>query len=370
MNLQDLQNLLKTPVVSGNELWRLLLFALWMLLGLLGGRYAQFLLHRGVKSQFANRRRVLSTTLAALAKSVVLFGFALGLQAGSLALRLPQGLRDAVGTVNEILFALAVGHLLYHMVEVILQWLRVAISATGTGMDAMFLPVVRTSLRVVIVLLLVLHLATLLADKPLTSLLAGLGVAGLAVSLAAQDTIRNFFGSLLIFADKPFEIGDRVVVDGFDGPVEEVGFRSTRLRTLEGHQVTIPNGELANRTLQNIGRRPHIRRLFRVGLTYDTPPTGITRALTILRELLRDHEGQHPDFPPRVYFEGFGDFSLNLLVIYWYHPPEYWAYMDHAERLNLQILEQFNEAGLSFAFPTQTLHIEANDRPPHPLPPA
>ena len=138
---------------------------------------------------------------------------------------------------------------------------------------------------------------------------------------------------------------------------------------LVSHEAALPlTGieELANKTIQNIGQRPCIRRVFNIGVTYDTPPDKVQQAIAIIKELLENHEGMKPDFPPRVYFDGFKDFSLNILAIYWYHPPEYWDYMAFSEKLNLEILRRFNEAGIAFAFPTQTLHIAGDGAGPVP----
>ena len=191
-----------------------------------------------------------------------------------------------------------------------------------------------------------------------------MGIGGLAFALAAQDTLKNFFGSLALFTDKPFQIGERVIIDGHDGPVEDVGLRSTRIRTLDGHLVTIPNGELARMTVQNIGKRPYIRRLFNIGITYDTSPEKVEKAVKIIKEILKGHEGMNPEFPPRVFFDKFNSDSLNILVIYWYHPPEYWDFMRFSEKVNLEILNRFNSAGIDFAFPTQTLFLTGDEKRP------
>ncbi|MFN2352237.1 MAG: mechanosensitive ion channel family protein, partial [Kiritimatiellia bacterium] len=177
-------------------------------------------------------------------------------------------------------------------------------------------------------------------------------------------TIKNFFGSLVIFADKPFEIGERILVDGHDGFIEEVGLRSTRIRTLDNHLVIFPNGDLANKAVSNISRRRNIRRIMNITITYDTPPEKVQEALNIVRELLANHEGQHPDFPPRVFFSEFNSDSLNILAIYWYHPPDYWTYLAFSEKLNMELLRRFNKAGIEFAFPTQTLYLAGDTRRP------
>jgi MscS family membrane protein len=218
------------------------------------------------------------------------------------------------------------------------------------------------------------------------TVVAGAGVTGLAVALAAQDTLKNIFGGLMLSLDKPFVPGQLVKIKGYEGRIEDVGLRSVKIRTLEGHQVTIPNEDVAKVDIENIGRRPFIRRRFNITITYDTPPEKIRRAIEILHEILavpatkareaaepadERQEEPHPneainppDFPPRVYFDDLNADSLNLLVIYRYHPPERWAYLEHATWLNLQIMERFNAEGIDFAFPTQTLHLAGDDKRP------
>ncbi|MFA7369415.1 MAG: mechanosensitive ion channel family protein, partial [Kiritimatiellales bacterium] len=173
------------------------------------------------------------------------------------------------------------------------------------------------------------------------------------VALAAQDTIKNFFGSLVIFADRPFQMGDCVNVDGTDGTVEEVGMRSTRLRTVDGHLVTIPNGELANKTIRNITRRPYIKRLANITVACDAPPEKVERAVAVIKEeLSRANEKMHPDMPPRVHFNEFNAASLNIQVIYWFVPAsDYWAFMEFDQSFNLALLRRFNEEGIELAFP-------------------
>ncbi len=194
-----------------------------------------------------------------------------------------------------------------------------------------------------------------------SALLAGLGVGGIAVALAAQDTLKNFFGSVMILLDKPYSVGQRVTVKGHDGVVEEIGLRSTRIRLLTGHLTTVPNDQMANVDVENIGRRPHIRRLTNITITYDTPPEKIEKAVNIIETILDNHEGMVPDFPPRVYFNEFNSDSLNLLVLYWYHPPDYWSFLEFSQRVNLQIMREFKNEGIQFAFPTSTTYLTQDD---------
>jgi MscS family membrane protein len=196
----------------------------------------------------------------------------------------------------------------------------------------------------------------------ITPLIASLGIGGLAVAFAAKDSISNFFGTLTIIFDKPFQVGERIVINDYDGVVEEVGFRTTRVRTLNWHLVSIPNEKVVNSTLENIGKRPYIRWLTNIGITYDTPPAKVDRAVKIIISILDDHEGMQEDFPPRVYFNGFNDWNLNIMVIAWYHPAAYWDYQAWLQRTCLDIMKQFREEEIKFAFPSQTIYMTNDER--------
>jgi MscS family membrane protein len=355
--LQALWARLTQTTFLGMELWRPIALFVAILLGLILGKTGRFVLNRWRERWADGKRPILAATAGAGARSVTFLAFALALVQGIRFMGLSGGVNEVFTGIADVLFTLSVGWVFFCSVDVAGAWLAGLASRSANRMDDMLMPLVRKSLKCTIAVLTFVQIAQVLSDKPITSILAGLGVGGLAVALAAQDTIKNFFGSLVIFMDKPFALGDRVVVDGHDGPVEEVGMRSTKIRTLEGHLVTIPNGELANKTLLNIGKRPYIRRLFNVSITYNTPPDKVVRAKQIIEELLHDHEGMNPELPPRVYFDRFADCSLNLIVIYWYHPPDYWAFLAFGERINLELLRRFNDEGIEFAFPTRTLYL-------------
>lgn len=362
--MQEFWTALNTYTIAENELWRMACLFFAILLGLVVGKVVRIGIERAARRMKGENRPFLAVVLEALAKPAVLVAFIFGLRIGLSFLSLNEVVEAWSASIVNVLIVLTIGFVAYRMVDVVTYWLERAAANTESRMDDMLVPLVRTSLRITVALLVVLQVATMLSDKPLTSILAGLGIGGLAVALAAQDTVKNFFGSLVLFADKPFELGDRILIDGHDGPVEQLGFRSTRIRTLEGHLVTIPNGELANKTIQNIGKRPNIRRLMNITITYDTPPEKVQRAVEIVKDILKDHEGMNPEFPPRVFFNDFNDASLNIFAIYWYFPPDWWAFCAFGERVNHELLRRFNEEGIDFAFPTQTLHLAGDPSRP------
>lgn len=200
---------------------------------------------------------------------------------------------------------------------------------------------------------------------PLTTLLASAGVGGLAVALAAQDTLKNVFGSIMITLDKPYQVGERIITKGYDGFVEEIGLRSTKIRLLTGHQASIPNEEMARSDIENIGRRPHIRHTATIQMPSCTPVSKVNLALEIVRNALEDHEGMREQFPPRVFLRDINEASIGIVLIYWYHPPDYWEYLAFSERVSLQVMEQFETHQIPFARPGQTIHIAGSGTIPN-----
>jgi len=198
---------------------------------------------------------------------------------------------------------------------------------------------------------------------PLTTLLASAGVGGLAVALASQDTLKNVFGTIMLMADKPYRVGERIIYGKYDGVVEDIGLRSTRIRLLTGHQATIPNDELARSDIENVGRRPHIRRITDIRIPLDTLREKVEEALKIIRAALEDHEGMEADFPPRVFFNDFNHDSFNIRFICWYHPPQYWDFLAFSERLNLEIFRAFEEKGIPFSLPSRITYTTPDSRP-------
>jgi MscS family membrane protein len=199
---------------------------------------------------------------------------------------------------------------------------------------------------------------------PITTLLAGAGVGGLAVALAAQDSLRNIFGSMMIILDKPFKVGERIIAKGYDGVVEEIGLRSTKIRLLTGHQVSIPNDELARNDVENVGRRPHIRKIENIPLALDISSDKAARAIEIVSELLKDHEGMEPQYPPRVFLSDVCRDCINLRIIYWFHPPKYWDFADFCGRVIRRILVAFEAEGIRIARPAVTSYMALDGEQP------
>lgn len=192
---------------------------------------------------------------------------------------------------------------------------------------------------------------------PLVGLVASISIGGLAIALAAQDTLKSLLGSLMILVDQPYRVGERIVAGKHDGVVERIGLRSTRIRQLDGNLTSIPNESMATMEVENVGRRQSIRRKTQLRIATGTSRENVEEALRIVREILADHEGMPADNPPRVYFQEFNPDSLSLVVYYWYEPPDYWAFSEFSERVNLEIIRRFAEASIQLAPPTSKMHI-------------
>lgn len=189
-----------------------------------------------------------------------------------------------------------------------------------------------------------------------SGLLAGLGIGGLALAMAAKDTLANLFGSLMIMLDRPFRVGDFVTFSGGEGTVEEIGMRSTRVRTPARTVVSIPNQNLANATVENQSLMPRRRVRFTLGVTYDTSAAQMEELVARITALLRAREDVDPE-QILVRFTDFGASSLDILVQYFTVPVEFARALEIREQVNLQLMRLVEELGLSIAFPTRTVHL-------------
>ena len=193
---------------------------------------------------------------------------------------------------------------------------------------------------------------------PTYSVLAGLGVGGLAVALAARDSLANLLGSMLIMIEKPFRVGHYVRVSGGEGTVEDVGFRSTRIRTPDNSLISIPNNSVVNATVENLSLRMMRRQRFLIQVTYDTPREKLEELVSGIKQLIADHPMTNKtNF--NVRFNDFGESSLNILVYFYIETTDYSAELEAREGMLLRIMDLARELGIDFAFPTRTLVIEA-----------
>ncbi|MCC5822466.1 MAG: mechanosensitive ion channel family protein [Phycisphaerales bacterium] len=346
--------------------WAWLALFLSILAGLIIGKSIQLLLRRLAESATKHGREMRYTLFHGAAGPVYLLMLAVGVQVGLLNLRMPEEIFGFMRSVLSLFFILSIGWFIFNLVDLVHLAIMNRVSQSESKLARQIAPLIRKAFRIFIVIVFVLFTAQNIFGVNISAWLAGLGIAGLAISLASQNSVANLFGSITVMLDKPFVVGDRITFNGADGFVEEIGLRSTRIRTFTGHLVTVPNMRFIDGTVENVSSRPFIRRNMSITITYDTPPEKIEEAVSILKGLLDADDIKETfrieDRPPRVFFNEFNADSLNIAVSYWYFLDadkghDWWHYQEHAQRLNLRLFHAFKQAGIDFAFPTQTLYL-------------
>ena len=247
---------------------------------------------------------------------------------------------------------------LFRLISVLDQKICCLAEREDNSLDNLTVSMIGNTLKIGIAVTAFLFIGQNIFDLNITALLASAGIIGLAIALAAKDTVSNFFGTIVIIADCPFRTGDRIETGKINGIVTRIGMRSTRIMTDDESVCTIPNSMLTNSALCNVSRRGCIKHVMNLGLTYDTTPEEMETALRILHEILDDFHG--PDAPkqaPHIWFSDFGPYSLNIRAIVWLKNSSFTEEEKLRNELNLAILKKFNAAGLRMAFPTQTLYL-------------
>ena len=252
----------------------------------------------------------------------------------------------------------------WRITDLIGNVLKAHAKKSKSRIDDVLVPLVVRALKIFVIVMAVVFAASAL-DVPLTPLLASITVASVAFSFAAKDTVENFFGSIAVLFDRPFDIGDWVVVDSTEGIVEEVGFRSTRVRTFYNSVVTIPNANLVRAVVDNYGRRAYRRWKSTLGVQYDTKPEQLVSFTEGIRELVRLHPYTRKDYY-EVYCNDFGASSLDILLYVFFEVPDWNTELRERERLFLDIVRLADQLGVQFAFPTSTVHLFQGETPSEP----
>lgn len=341
--------------LAGHPLWQYVASFVWVLLAFVLAYVVDWVMSRVLRRLTAKTKTDLDDKLLEiLHKPVKLVVALLVLSMGIHVFAWPEWVEKIIAPVFVLIVAGTIIYVAVRMVDLLLAFVEERFLSSDAQLAKMMLPVLGKTFKVFVGIIGVLTTAQYLG-LPITSVLAGLGVGGIAVALAAQNTLANVFGSITILTDRPFRVGDRIQIDKYDGMVEQIGLRSTRLRTLEGHLVVIPNKVVADSSISNISMRPNIRQLMTISLVYDTPPEKIREAVTILREIFQKHPNTHDAL---VYWKDYAASSLDIFIVYWCKTTDFKVFLASLEEINLEIKKRFDAAGLDFAFPTQTIHLQ------------
>jgi MscS family membrane protein len=270
--------------------------------------------------------------------------------------------------VLQTVIVFALGWLLLRTVDFVGEVLGDRAALTENTQDDQLVLFLRDVLKVCVYIIVLFFLLGGVFNLNITSLLAGAGLAGLAVALAAQDSLANLFGSLTIFSEKPFVMGDLVETNSILGTVEKVGFRSTRIRTLEKTYVTLPNRKIMENPLNNLTERTFRRVQYNVGLLYGTPIPVIRKIVATIQAYLDSHQQTTQDGIASFY--GFGASSLDIQVLFFITELDWNTYLRVREEISLEIMRIVLENGGDFAFPTTTVHLARQQEEPVAAPPA
>ncbi len=286
-----------------------------------------------------------------VARTWTLFLIIAAIYVGTTLLDLPDAVHRLISSVFIVALFVQLAVWADRIASAILAWRLSALKSRATTRNALAL--IQFVVRVA-----VWSLALLLIFENLgfdvTALVAGLGVGGIAVALAAQSVLGDLFSSLAIVLDRPFEVGDFIVFGDQSGTVEKIGIKTTRIRALSGEQIAVSNSDLVQTRVHNFKRMQERRIVLVLGVTYDTPADKLERIPEMVKTIVEAREGVRFD---RAHFRSFGGSALEVEVVYWVLSGDYTVYMDCQQAINFAIFRAFEEDGIEFAFPSQTLYV-------------
>jgi MscS family membrane protein len=340
----------------GVKYWQWLSLALLILLGLVIDLIIRIVLSRLFRKIMAKRGG--EAQPATVRRTVRPFGLAIAAVFWLLTLDvlgLPETAYMVLVAAARLFAMVAVVWAAFRLTDMIAEFFATRAARTETKFDDLLIPLIRKTIKIFVMVFGVIYIADSL-QMPIAPLLTGLGIGGAGLAFAAKDTIEHFFGSVTVIADRPFHVGDWVVIDDVEGTVEEVGLRSSRIRTFYNSLVTIPNGNLVRAVVDNYGRRKYRRWKTHISLTYGTSPEKIDAFCEGIREFIRLHPYTRKDYY-QVWLHQFGPHSLDVLVYVFHHVPDWQTELRERHRLMLDIMRLADQIGVDFAFPTQTLHL-------------
>lgn len=319
-----------------------------VLLGLLAARW---IAARGGRAEPETIRRTMRPF--GLVAGALLWLLALGI------LGLPADALRVLGPAVRLIVMFAAVWAAWRVVDLVGEVALTRAGRTETKFDDLLVPLVRKTTKIVIAVFGLIYIASAF-ELEITPLLTGLGIGGVGFAFAAKDTLENFFGSVTVVADRPFQVGDWVTIGAVDGTVEELGLRSVRVRTFYNSLVTIPTANLVRATVDNYGQRKYRRWKTHVAVTYDTAPEALEAFCEGIREMLRIHPYTRKDYY-QVWVHEFGAHSIDVLVYVFFEAPDWTTELRERHRLMLDVLRLADRLGVRFAFPTQTIHLERTE---------
>lgn len=340
---------------------------LWQLVGLLALVFITFLAH-WIFTFFVDKiflyffkrygyAHVGENYILPVARVISLYFIVLLLALFIRVLQLPTEIWSWILVLLNTLKPFLITVIFYKLVDVLAAYFHKLATKTESTLDDQLVPLLRKTFKAFVILVGTLFILRDGLNLDIIPFLTGLSIGGLAIALAAQDTIKNFFGSVMIFIDKPFQVGDWITSGEIDGTVEEVGFRSSRIRTFRNSLMYVPNGKIADAILDNHGLRQYRRFYTTLTLTYDTPPELIEEFVKGLQEIVLAHPKTRKD-AFNVYFNNLSAYSQDIMFYIFFEVPTWSEELASRHEILIQIVKLANSLGVKFAFPTQTLHMD------------
>lgn len=348
---------LKSPLLS-LQLWQWMGILLVLIIGIVVDKIVQYLLKTMiVVGLYRLARGFYKTTSSQILRPIALIAMAGVWWAGLNLLSLPENALLILLLAAKFLLGLSAVWSMLRLIDLVSAYFADKALYTETKLDNMLVPLITKIAKGFIIVAGLVFLANIL-QMNITGLLAGLGLGGLAFALAAKDAVENVFGSITVLMDRPFVVGDWVIIDDIEGTVENIGFRSTRIRTFYNSLITLPNSRLITAHVDNMGRRSYRRFRCHLGVTYETPADKVDAFCQGIRQLVLDHPQTRKDYF-HVYFNEYAAYSLNILVYIFFRVDDWGVELQARHDFLLQVLKLAEKMDVEFAFPTQTLHLQA-----------
>ncbi|HHE36474.1 MAG TPA: mechanosensitive ion channel family protein [Candidatus Woesearchaeota archaeon] len=344
----------------GNTYYQYLILVVSIILGVVLGKAFYWVSTKFIKVFTSKTKTKLDDIIIENLEKPVIFLIILGgIYYGVNQLAFSEKAHAFLNNVFLVLITLSITWVIINLIDSFIEfYLKPMAARTKSDLDDHLIPIIRRLIKIILwVFVLIMLIKKFGID--ISALLTGVGLGGLAFALAAKDMLSNFFGGIAILTDKPFKIGDRIKVGGNDGWVREIGLRTTRIETLDGTQLVIPNSQIADTVVENVSRERARKVKITLGLEYSTPQKKMLEAQKILRDIIK--KNKRTDDECVVSFTEFADSSLNVLLIYWIKDLK--KILETKNEINLAIKERFEKAGINMAFPTRTIHLFGENKP-------
>lgn len=352
--MEPVQEIFKETYFN-NSLGQYLIFFGIIILGMILGRIVYFIFKNQIRKLAAKSKTKFDDYLVDIIEEpLILIIVTVAFYVGTMVLTLNKPAQKFFDNVILVLITITITWFIIRLFDMLIRiYLEPLVRKSESRLDDQILPIIRKSIKgAILIMAFIVVLSNLGYD--ILSVLAGLGIGGLAFALAAQDTVKNIIGGITIFWDKPFQIHDYIEINGKSGTVHEVGLRTTRIRTLGGTTIVIPNSHVADSMLENYSTRDRRRMVLTIGLTYETSSDKMEQAIKIIHDTIKAIDGtDHDDIMIR--FINFGPYSLDLEAVYWITDMVNWKMVIH--QANMDVKRNLDDAGMDMAFPTETHYV-------------